>query len=178
MRNFALVGLMAILTTPALGQEPSSHERLGPKQMFERLDANDNGVVTHAEFMIHNAQRFSEFDADADGFLTLEELPETMPIPLRAQRRLAKRQDRTQKRLEQQGVDANTSEMPERARRLRFIARLDKDGDERLSVEEFAAPPLKRFKFADVNGDGQVTDTELNTALAERAHRPRSRRPR
>lgn len=181
MKHLPIIGLLAAFAVPAIALDYSEPKHGGPKQMFEQLDANKNGVVTHAEFMQHSAARFSEFDADADGFLTLQELPETMPLPPVAQKRMERRQERMQKRMEHQGVDADIAEIdetPERARRLRFMARLDKNGDERLSVEEFAAPPLKRFKFADVNGDGQVTESELNTAMSERAQRPHPRRTR
>ncbi|MEX0300696.1 MAG: hypothetical protein AB3N28_16595, partial [Kordiimonas sp.] len=48
--------------------------------------------------------------------------------------------------------------------RLTYVARLDKDGDERVSVDEFAGRKIKRFKQADQNGDGSVTLQELEEA--------------
>ncbi|MEI9886792.1 MAG: EF-hand domain-containing protein [Rhizomicrobium sp.] len=43
----------------------------------------------------------------------------------------------------------------------RMFKRLDKDGDGKLSLAEFAAPPLKMFARLDRNGDGVVTADEM-----------------
>ena len=59
--------------------------------------------------------------------------------------------------------------------RMKFMARMDRDGNEQLTVEEFAAPLIKRYKRADINGDGTVTQAELEEML-ERG--PRERRGR
>lgn len=45
-------------------------------------------------------------------------------------------------------------------KRLSFVARLDKDGDERVSEAEFLKPGERRFQRADANGDGQITPDE------------------
>lgn len=179
MKHLPLIALIAIASAPVNGQASEQTTPRGPKQMFETLDVNNNGVVTHAEFMSHNNKRFSEFDKDGDGYLTLAELPERMPLPARAQRRLELKQERMKNRMERRGLspDDDIKEIePVKARRMNFMARLDKDGDERLTAEEFAAPPLKRFKRVDGNGDGAVTEAEVEQAMFERGRKHRDRR--
>jgi len=43
----------------------------------------------------------------------------------------------------------------------RMFKRLDKDGDGKLTMAEFAAPPLKLFARLDKNGDGVITADEM-----------------
>jgi len=54
----------------------------------------------------------------------------------------------------------------------RFVERLDKDGDGRVSRAEFDGPP-ERFDFHDANGDGQLTPDELRPTGPGGGFRPR-----
>ncbi len=43
-------------------------------KMFEKKDANSDGVISKAEFMAHVEEKFAKMDADGDGNLTKEEV--------------------------------------------------------------------------------------------------------
>ena len=43
-------------------------------KMFEKKDANSDGVISKAEFMTHVEKKFAKMDADGNGSLTKEEV--------------------------------------------------------------------------------------------------------
>lgn len=43
-------------------------------KMFEKKDANSDGVISKAEFMSHVEKKFAKIDADGNGSLTKEEV--------------------------------------------------------------------------------------------------------
>ena len=151
------------------------------QERFQTIDQNQDGVLSHDELMAQAQTKFAEFDQDGNGIILLEELPVKMPLPGRAQRRI----ERMQEKMESRGAtDEQLSRLEERAEerrptRVKFMARFDQDENEQLDVEEFAAPMIKRYKRADINGDGSVTQSEFDEALDRgmRKHRgERSRR--
>jgi len=150
------------------------------EERFNELDSNRDGIVSHVEMMLKAQEKFAEFDKNRDGYLTLEELPKLMPIPEHARERMKKRAERMKERMDERREDFHPDDMlntsgPHHGRfegrptRLHFIAKHDRDGDERISLEEFAAKPVGHFKRMDMNGDGEVTKAELLEAA--KAHR-------
>ena len=137
------------------------------QERFQSLDQNKDGTLSHDELMAQAQSKFAEFDQDGNGVILLEELPVVMPLPERAERRL----ERMRENLDLRGAsDAKRQRLEERAEkrrpsRIKFMARLDQDANEQLDVEEFAAPMIKRYKRADINGDGSVTQSEFDEAL-------------
>ncbi len=182
MKKIAIATTLAcVLSAPLAAQDGEPRgPREGAKEAFQQLDLNANGVVTHDELMQEARKKFAEFDLDGNGTVLLSELPEKMPLPPRAERRLAHKKDKAQSR-EQSGKGDDTRRGPRmspedraekmRPTRLKFMAKMDKNGDEQLSIEEFSAPLIKRFKRADVNGDGVVTTDELEQSLEHRRHK-------
>ena len=169
----SLIGLVAV----SAEAQPMKHEmrKAEAKERFLALDVNNNGEVSHDELMQQAASRFAEFDQDGNGILLLEELPLKMPVPPHAEQRM----ERMKARMGANNIpDAGGRSLEERFHdrqptRMKFMARMDRDGNEQLTVEEFAAPMIKRYKRADINGDGTVTQAELEEML-ERG--PRERR--
>ncbi len=177
------VTLACALSAPLTAQDSEPRgPREGAREAFQQLDLNGNGVVTHDELMQEARKNFAEFDLDGNGTILLSELPDKMPLPPRAERRLAKMKDKVHSR-EQSGKRDEARRGPRispedraekmRPTRLKFMARMDKNGDEQLNVEEFSVPIIKRFKRADVNGDGDVTTAELEQTLEQRRHKRR-----
>jgi len=184
MKKITIAATLAcVLSVPLMAQDGEPRgPREGAKEAFQQIDLNGNGVVTHDELMQEARKHFAEFDLDGNGTVLLNELPEKMPLPPRAERRLAKQKEKMQSR-EQSGERGEKKRGPRmspedraekmRPTRLKFMARMDKNGDEQLSLEEFSAPMIKRFKRADVNGDGGVTTAELEQSLEQRRHKQR-----
>ncbi len=173
------VSLMVLVATSVGAQEALKRDfKAYAKERFQELDVNRDGAITHDELMQQARQKFSEFDQDGNGIVLLEELPEKMPLSAKAQRRMERMQERREARQEE-GKRAPARSLEAFAEkhqpsRIKFMARFDKNGDEQLVVEEFAAPMIKRHKKIDVNGDGTVTEMELDEAL-ERGMRHKRR---
>ena len=157
-----------ILATPmALGAAPFGKGHGG--MMFDALDADKDGVVTKAEATARAKERFASLDANSDGKIILSELPETLPVPEGRQERMEKMRDLMEerhcgdlpKRLEKR-MD-NRMEPPTR---MKFMAKMDKNGDEVVTLEEFTSRPLKHFEHMDKDGDGKVTKAEAEKARA------------
>jgi|GEM_PF-1368776 len=141
------------------------------EKRFNDLDKNGNGTITHAEMMAKVQEKFAAFDKNRDGFLTLAELPKEMPVPEHIKERMEKRAERMQERMAERGEEFDPEDMPpppgprgERSggkpTRLDFMARHDRDGDERVSLDEFAVKAQHHFKKMDLNGNGNVTKDE------------------
>ena len=140
----------------------------GGMKRFEEADKDKNGTVTHEEMMAKVQEKFGEFDKNGDGFIELTELPKEMPIPERMQKRI----EEHKKRLAKEGKELSDAKKKKwekrKPTRIKFIAKMDKNGDEKVSVEEFGKKMVKHFKRADANGDGSVTREEAENAKYKR----------
>ncbi|MBO6503259.1 MAG: hypothetical protein JJ850_15375 [Kordiimonadaceae bacterium] len=176
MKNFTIaLSLVGLMAASAQAQPASLDDRKAEaKERFLALDTNNSGAVSHDELMAQAATRFSEYDRDGNGILLLEELPLKMPVPPRMQHRMDRMKDRAERRGGEAGRDAIEQRAHDRQpTRMKFMAHMDRDENEQLDLEEFATPLIKRYKHADINGDGTVTESEFDEAL-ERG--PRKRR--
>lgn len=98
---------------------------------FDRIDADGDGKITIDEMLARVDKRFDAADADGDGEITLEEMV------ARIERR----------RLER--------------RAKRILARMDVDGDGKVTKTELQNRARKRFALADGNDDGQIEKSEM-----------------
>jgi len=110
-------------------------------RLFNRLDANHDGVVTREEVTNAPMKRFDRLDANHDGKATAEEIDAA--IMKRLQKRVVKM-------------------------RYRLLGRLDANGDGVVSREEAQAKKMALFERADLNGDGKVDKAEA-AALRHKA---------
>jgi Ca2+-binding EF-hand superfamily protein len=144
MRVILLVSIIALATSGcALGaaRAVAQARQPDPGQMLERADANGDGAVTREEFTQARAKLFERLDRNEDGFWTKDDTP-----------RLVARRGRGE-------------------RIGQALIALDKDGDGKVSREEFVNTPGLMFARADRNGDGTVDAQEMaafRAAVAER----------
>jgi Ca2+-binding EF-hand superfamily protein len=111
-------------------------------EMLEKADANGDGNITKAEYTNARAKMFARLDRNGDGYLTKEDVP-----------RLAARRKGNGDRLQQAEL------------------MLDKDGDGRVSRDEFVNSPSLLFDRADTNHDDVVDKNELTAFKAAMAAR-------
>ena len=136
---------------PPAGTAGEGHRRLSPpdpKTFFERLDANKDGVLTADELPEHFGERIMRADANGDGKISLEEMQqvhENMPRP--------------------EGRRGGTGG-PEG-----MFERFDADGNGLLSGVEIPERMREWMMRADANGDGSLSKEELEKARRERGHR-------
>ena len=136
-------------------------------ERFKEADTNGNGIITYEEMMGTVKTKFAAFDKNGDGFLELAELPKEMPNSERMEKRMKRHQERMEKRAEKAGREFDADEMADKRKptRIKFIAKHDRDGDEKVSVDEFAKRAVHHFKRMDINGNGEVTQDEAKKAM-------------
>jgi Ca2+-binding EF-hand superfamily protein len=122
-----VVGLMLSAAVPALAD-------FGP---WADADTNKDGAIDRAEFDAQRAAHFKTADADADGFVTAEE----MKAFFEAQRA----------KMEAQHGDMGA----------KFLQRFDADKDGKISASEWPSKGRMTFADVDANADGAVTADEL-----------------
>ncbi len=144
-----------------------------PAQAFERYDANDDGKLSREELPERLAERMMEADLDKDGFLTAEEMKKAE----------AKRREETAKRTlerfdENKDGQLALTEIPERMR-ARFKG-MDADQNGILTLKELAAPQARRgqdrsdrspaeiIRRLDANEDGKLSGDEIPTWMQRR----------
>lgn len=133
------VALITALALPVAADAEGRKGRGGAIQMFETIDANNDGQLTQAELAAHREARFNENDTNNDGQLSREEM-------------LAAAEGK-------RGSDR-------RARRIgRMIERVDTNGDGAVSLAEMNAREDGRmFRRLDQDGDGVITRAEAEDA--------------
>ena len=121
------------LAVSAISGVAGAQMRGSPGQMLEKADANQDGIVTREEYQQSRLAMFDKLDRNDDGFIDSEDAP-------KFRRR-------------------NSAGGGERMEALK--AELDKDGDGRISREEFANGPMLVFEKADTNQDGKLDSAEI-----------------
>jgi len=112
------------------------------QKFMGKADTNGDGIITRAEFTAARAKMFDRLDRNHDGYLTKDDKP-----------RFSFRRKKNGDQLQQ------------------VMLMLDKDGDGRVSREEFVNSPGLLFDHADTNHDGQIDAAELAAFKATMATR-------
>ena len=121
---------------------------------FAKIDTNSDGVIDAAEMTAHReAKRAAR--AEKIAAMTDEQ-------KAKFQERRAAMKERWAKRA------ASTDAPAVKRSRGDRMARIDMDGDGRITAAEFAAPAMQRFDKMDANSDGIVTPDERKAARAAR----------
>ena len=137
--TFFSAGLCTLLLATTLATTLA--EAGGRGAMFDKLDLDKDGLVTSGEAMEARGRWFERADADADGNLTLEEMT--------AQRRHG-------------GAEGKAGRIERR------FAKLDQDGDGRISQAEFTAGTGHWIERVDGDGDGAISREEWRVAADRR----------
>ena len=133
LKAMGWLALGVTLALPAGAAERPREKRRDASRGIERLDTDEDGRVSRAEFQASKAgDRLARLDKDGDGSVTLAEVEAVERERLRQRLLQAFRQDDS----DQDGV-LSAKEM-EAARAARFD-RMDADKDGYLSAEELAS---------------------------------------
>lgn len=123
---------------------PEGKKRPGRGKLFERMDKDGDGKVSREEWM-GPQNLFRYLDKDKDGFITKAELE-------------GARKERQARKEGKKGGGP--------------LARMDKNGDGKISKEEFLAGHMERFKALDKDGDGRLNRRELQALRRNQKGRP------
>jgi Ca2+-binding EF-hand superfamily protein len=134
----------AAVSVPAMARQGAAPQRGGAaEQMFGKVDANGDGVITRKEFEDYNNKRFDRLDANHDGKITPQEVQAALE---RARQRYH----------EQMRNEFNR----------RFDA-ADANHDGALSKDEAKNMPgiARHFDELDTNHDGRITREEISAFM-------------
>jgi Ca2+-binding EF-hand superfamily protein len=145
---FLLAAVVAASSAPAALAEdaaPGHGRGMFLEKIFERLDADGDGIVTRAEAERVGAEMFASLDSDGDGVVSEREFLEP-------------------KRSAEAAAHGNRW----REHRARRFAAMDQDGDGAITPEEQADFGDRRFAMADANNDGRLTLEEVKALHRKR----------
>ncbi|MBK1699032.1 EF-hand domain-containing protein [Rhodovibrio salinarum] len=165
------VALQAQAAMPAFG-------RPSVPPFFAAADANDDGAVTRDELHAFVQEQLTAMDADGDGIVSEDEFEDGLDD---------RRQAMAQARFDQldkngdgalspdefdqaRAAPAMQRSRPNDDRRAEFLfRRLDANDDEVLQAIEVTSFADRVFARADANGDGQVSEAELQDMRPDRS---------
>lgn len=136
MKKFLLFALVAVCVFSLAGNSYARGGRNICKRkamMFERIDSDNNGIITFTEAKNFHKNKFNKQDVDSNGYLTMDEF---LSHPM-----------------------GNKERMRQRAKKM--FSKLDADNDGKLSKAEFEAKFDKRFSRLDDDGDGNISKAEF-----------------
>lgn len=137
----ALIVATVLMGAAAFAQDQQGPEGrgMGPMFDFSTLDADKDGKVTKAELDAQKTARFTEADTNKDGKLSAEELT-------------AARDAMIAKRKADRLAD--------------MVAKMDKDGDGMIAIDELPSPPNadRMFDRIDTDKDGAISQAEADAA--------------
>lgn len=153
-------------TTPATSPTGMHRHHRGHGDMFAKLDANHDGVITRDEAIAAADARFAKDDTNGDGKITKDEI-EAKHAAMRAkwqQRRAAQGGDSAQ------SPDGAPQPGPRGRRGDRhghrgdMMQRLDTNSDGVVIKAEAEAAATARFDKLDTNHDGKIDHAEIAAA--------------
>lgn len=152
-------------------------------QMFERMDANNDGVINAADRAAKRAERFAATDTNNDGELTKAEMTAAREARKaeKQERRMERRESRMEQRFERLDTDnsggVSQAEMDAaqqaRAERRGEARSERRGGGDRMGMHR-GGKGMKgggkgmgrmMLRMADANNDQQVTRAEFDTAV-------------
>jgi len=159
---FGRVFLLVIAFTLLLGgwavakTMPKGGEMLAER--FEGIDTDKDGKISKSEYIAHCEKNFQMLDTNGDGFLTREEA---------AQNLMQLMSEAKQKAIEKAQM---------------HFDKIDTNNDGKISLDEWKSAhpnsPMAEewFAAADANGDGFLTEGEMQGTMKEKVKQRRRRR--
>jgi hypothetical protein len=170
MKKFTLAAASALTLALAAPMVAQAGGHRGGGAHFDKIDTNSDGVVTRVEAETAALAVFTTADADADGFVTQDELKashEAKRAEMKAkwaEKMEGKEPRKPRGERDPAKMEARKAKMAEKAAE-RFAA-ADTDGDGKWSQSEFLTTHLARFEKVDTDSDGNITAAERDAAKA------------
>ena len=120
--------------------KPHYNDQQMHSYLFNKFDANEDGVITKAEYMEFIDERFDKMDTDGSGTITKENLYDSRFYTFLPELAEAVFRDSD---LDKSGTITRDEML--QAEKIRFKM-MDKDGNGELSKEEFVVNDMSEFK--------------------------------
>jgi Ca2+-binding EF-hand superfamily protein len=157
------------------GDAEKRRRRPSPEMLIERFDTDGDGSLAVTELPERMQKRFEKVDINGDGFVSADELTTAFESRQGNGERngegkgKAKGKGKGKEKDERGGLDKRERGDGEKGKRsmdpTKLLQRMDKDGDEKISLEEAPDRFKKNFSKMDANADGFVELAELKTAM-------------
>jgi hypothetical protein len=126
--------ILLIMCLTAFGQgTPGASEQKPRKDRFQEMDVNQDGIVTLDEFLSHEKKKFQRIDKDGNG------------------------------KISQAEMQAHESQRPNGGKGGDRFTKLDTNHDSSVSLEEYLAGEKRKFTAIDKNGDGRLSQDEMQS---------------
>jgi len=139
-RQLILPTLAMLLLSGCAWMKPHYNDQEMHSYLFDKFDTNEDGVITHEEYMEFIDERFDKMDTDGSGTITKENLYDSRFYTFLPELAEAVFRDSD---LDQSGTI--TREEMLKAEEARFKM-MDKNGDGKLSKDEFIINDMSAFK--------------------------------
>jgi len=138
--RFSALALAGLVGGPVAFADKLEDASLQAK--FEKCDSNADGKISREEHDAAAKEQYEKMDADHNGYVTLSELGATM---------------------EAKGA-VKSGKMMSPAEKMK---KLDSDGDQRLTAEEYSSGKNQMFDRWDTDKNGSLTTSEFMTGMRE-----------
>jgi EF hand len=177
MKKLTLAAASALTLALAVPMIAQAGGHKGGKH-FEQMDTNGDGTIARAEVEASAIESFGKSDANADGFLTQEELKaahEAHRAEMKAEwaEKAEGKEPRTPK-ADMDPVKAEAWKAKKEERKAKMVeksaerfAETDTDGDGRWNQAEYVTHRLEPFAKVDTDGDGNLSAAEQAAAKAK-----------
>lgn len=154
----AIAATIALTSASTFAYAAKDGDKRGPniERMLERLDTNNDGGISLEEVKAHQANLFTQVDANNDSSLTEEEF--AMIKDIRKAEREANKPEGTE--TADKG-DKDGKRKGKRGKRGPSFDRLDADNSGNVTLEEFASQAEKMFERMDRNEDGVINADDM-----------------
>jgi Ca2+-binding EF-hand superfamily protein len=191
LRLLAAGGLIAILCGPVAAQapdEPLTRAQLSADldQSYKRLDSNNDGSFTKAEYLSARAEfekkavaeltqmltaEFNELDANKDKAVVAAEIAAKIPAQGDGKAALARIDGDKNGKISLTEYLAPARNLKASADTDARIRNWDGDGNGQITLAEYKGSALARFDSMDKNRDGKITKDEAEPAASAPAGR-------
>ena len=72
MYTLAVLGMVGLTSTAVLADDHMDGDHKA--KMMERIDTNNDGMISKSEFMTKHEEKFTMMDTNKDGMLSMEEM--------------------------------------------------------------------------------------------------------
>ena len=139
-RQLIFPTLVLLLLSGCAWMKPHYNDQEMHSYLFNKFDANEDGIINHEEYMEFIDERFDKMDTDGNGTITKEDLYDSRFYTFLPELAEAVFRDSD---LDQSGTIIREEMLKAEEARFKMM---DKDGDNKVTKDEFIVNDMSEFK--------------------------------